>query len=153
MEIIYKSFSLTEKFLTWTARLISIACFIFVIIHISERPVLIAFIAAFLLILSLIINEQKIFVYNDIVIIRNCYMFNFLSKDVECIYFKDIKKVETENRTLVDDFVSGFRVRGSKLYIYYTSKANKTLQTRISYTEMLDIVKIINNRINLNNKD
>lgn len=127
--------------------------FFFVIIHISERPVLIAFIAAFLLILSIIINEQKIFVYNDLVIIRNYYIFNILSKDVECIYFRGIKKVETEDRTLVDDFVSGFRVRGSKLYIYYTSKANKTLQTRINHSEMCDIVRIINNRINLNNKD
>ncbi len=148
MELIYKSFSITEKLLTWTARLICIATFFFIIIHISERPVLIGFIAVFLLILSIIINEQKIFVYNDLVIIRNYYIFNILSKDVECIYINEIKNVETEDRTLVDNIVSDFRGRGSKLYIYYTNKAHKTIQTRISHTEICDIVKIINNRIN-----
>lgn len=148
MELLYKSFSITDKLLTWTARLICIATFFFVILHISERPVLISFISTLFLILSAIQNEQKIFIYDEYVIIRNYYIFNILSKVEECIYFKEIKKVETEDRTLVDNIISDFRVRGSKLYIYYTNKAHKTLQTRINHSEMCDIVRIINNRIN-----
>jgi len=150
MEIIYSTFSLRQKIGIWISRLAIIVTFVIVILHISERPILIGLIAIALIALIIIVNEEKIVVYKDKFIFRKYYFLNLYGIDKEFFFFKDLMKLETEDRTMLDEIVSGFQnMGGSNLYIYFNNGNHKTLKTGINYSEICEIIQIVNNRISI----
>ena len=154
MGIIYTSFSLRQKFEIWILRLIISSLLILTILHFSKRPFLISIIAIVLITFIIIINDEKIVVYEDRFIIRKLFLFNLYRIDKVTIYYKDIIKLETDNRNIIDKIISGFRnMRGSNLYIYFKNDTNKILKTEMNYSEICKIVQIINNKIGTNELD
>ena len=133
MKVLFSTLSFLQKFRTWGLRLFFIFLISICLINIKENAfIIIIMITAFLIFLVLI-NEEKIIVYNDKFVWSKMYFFNLYAKN-KTFNIKDIKKVESNINTLVDEvFVIFSKYHLSNyLWIYLLDGSNVTLTTSIN---------------------
>ena len=148
MRIIYESVSLTQLLRVWTSRIVVLFIIVLACIHVSENPIAIVIIILLLLTLEIIIRVDKIIIYEDCLIWKKQYFFNFYIKKIK-IHLTDIEIIETGTNTLKDEFfdvISKFEL-SSYLWIYLKNKKIITFRTSINRFEITEIVEIVNKLI------
>ena len=146
MKVLFSTLSFLQKFRTWGLRLFFIFLISICLINIKENAfIIIIMITAFLIFLVLI---------NDKFVWSKMYFFNLYAKN-KTFNIKDIKKVESNINTLVDEvFVIFSKYHLSNyLWIYLLDGSNVTLTTSINESELIEITEIVNNLIRQNEEN
>ena len=141
-----------QKIRIWVVRSILVILILFSLFQILVNPIGISIFITLCLLFLAVINEDKITVFDDRLIYSSSYFLGLYNIDKECIFLKDISKVETNENTLLDDIFtySADFILGSKIYINMKDGTNKTLETKINNAEISEITQLINNIVKSN---
>ena len=151
MKIIYETVSIVHLFTTWALRIFCLIIIGISSIHFFENPFAVSIVVILFLGLEIIINDQKIKVYEDKFIFRKRYFFNLYTKN-KIYFFKDIKTIETDNFSVLEEIVNSHRsITSSKsLYILLKTDKNITIDTNLNELEIEDVTAIINKLLDKN---
>ena len=151
MKIIYETVSIVHLFTTWALRILFLIIIGASSIHFFENPIAISLIVSLFLVLEIIITDQKIKVYEDKFVFRKRYFFNLYTTN-QTYFFKDIKAIETDNYSLLEEIIiSTQRVTASKsLYLHLKNDKYITINTDLNELEIEEVTTIVNKLLDKN---